>query len=370
MWKNKAYQDRRKALANIAKETKELTPSIAAQLPSLDPTKSECLELASLPPLTHRKGSGLGTAVRVSNEDSLDAAIKMPSVQILNLQNGQTTATAASETDILDRVLKATAANPSNLNVGTAARVSMLNMASEKSPGGGWLRGSSAQEEAICFRSTLAGSLHRRWYPISVTAGLYTRDVVVFRSSMGDGHKLLMTGTPDVTAAAQLPVVSILSVARIRRPAVKRSNGNEGREKGTDDGEDQDGNHHPSSGGKLSIKKGGELEKGKAGRLLFADANARSLTKDKMRLCLRMAAARGHTMLVLGLLGCGAFGNPPGEVADCWLEVLNEEEFRGGWFKEIWFAVYDRKNEGNFEVFRETLDGKIIGKIETEGDRN
>jgi uncharacterized protein (TIGR02452 family) len=93
---------------------------------------------------------------------------------------------------------------------------------------------------------------------------------------------------------------------------------------------------------------------------VFADPAARELTKDKMRRCLRLAAAKGHTMLVLGAIGCGAFRNPPQEVADCWLEVLSESEFAGGWFKEIWFAVYDRRKEGNFEIFTDAFDGKVL----------
>jgi hypothetical protein len=204
-------------------------------------------------------------------------------------------------------------------------------MASERSPGGGWLKGASAQEEALCFRSTLAASLHRTLYPIQQRAGLYTRDVVVFRSSMAEGHKLLVPETP----ASDLPVVSVLSVAGIRRPDVKP----------LDDGGSaaQSSHSHPK------------------GPLVFADPAARELTKDKMRLCLRMAGAKGHTMFVLGAIGCGAFRNPPEEVAACWQEVLGEDEFAGGWFKEIWFAVYDRRNEGNFEIFSNAFDGKVVG---------
>jgi uncharacterized protein (TIGR02452 family) len=68
-------------------------------------------------------------------------------------------------------------------------------------------------------------------------------------------------------------------------------------------------------------------------------------------------------MLVLGAIGCGAFRNPPQEVADCWLEVLSEAEFAGGWFKEIHFAVFDRRNEGNFEIFRDMFDGKVVSGV-------
>ncbi len=333
MWKKKYYENpRRLALAAIAKETETTTPTIASSLPHLDPARSEKLDLQSLPPLdpskcprfqlADRPGLTYGTTARVLNQDSFDAAIAMPS-SVLGISHS-----AAGE--ILGH-LKSVAGSPEHLTTPTAARVAVLNMASERSPGGGWLKGASAQEEALCFRSTLAASLHRNLYPIQQRAGLYTRDVVVFRASMSDGHKLMIPETPT----SNLPVVSALSVAGIRQPDVKPL--------GQDAG--------PVASGSAKAPKG---------PFVFADPAARGLTKDKMRLCLRMAGAKGHTMLVLGAIGCGAFRNPPGEVVKCWQEVLTEAEFAGGWFKEIWFAVYDRRNEGNFEIFSEAFDGKSV----------
>lgn len=73
-----------------------------------------------------------------------------------------------------------------------------------------------------------------------------------------------------------------------------------------------------------------------------------------------MAARRGHRSLVLGAMGCGAFKNPPEEVAICWLEVLRENEFKGGWWDGIWFAIFDSKKEGNFEIFERVLSGVEI----------
>jgi uncharacterized protein (TIGR02452 family) len=73
-----------------------------------------------------------------------------------------------------------------------------------------------------------------------------------------------------------------------------------------------------------------------------------------------MAAQKNHGLLVLGALGCGAFANPKEEVAYCWLEVLREQEFQGGWWEEIWFAVLDTRQEGNFEVFERVLGGKMV----------
>lgn len=251
----------------------------------------------------------------------------MPS-SVLGIPSSLGKPTKTVETEILGH-LRSIAASPGNLDATSAARVAVLNMVSGRSPGGGWLKGASAQEEALCFRSTLAASLHRTLYPIQQRAGLYTRDVVVFRTSMGDGHKLLIPATP----ASDLPVASVLSVAGIRRPDVKPLD--------------------EAASGSTVQTSGNSGHKGSApkGPFVFADPAARELTKDKMRLCLRMAGAKGHTMLVLGAIGCGAFRNPPEEVVKCW-EVLDEDEFAGGWFKEIWFAVYDRRKEGNFDIFR------------------
>lgn len=437
MWRNKAYMARRKALADIAIETKDLTPTIGEQLPGLDTTASELVDLASLPPLELERCPGfilpgesskLGTLLRVLNKDALDTAISMPG-KILALEKdtitnsesqqspdettetgGKTTATTTHKEAVILKKLRETASRPEILNPTTAPRVAVLNMASEYNPGGGWLKGSTAQEEAICYRSTLAASLHReKYYPISARMGIYTRDVVILRSSMGDGHQLLVPETP----VEELSVFSALSVAGMRRPAVKAvdEDGNiveeeeEAKEEAialvdspgtgekspvyqvqgegvestsklevdsgspstaSDAGQSSEGltgsagDGNRRRGNKNDRKKARKVKKKKL-EYIFAREEDRDLTKDKMRLCLRMAASKGHTMLVLGAMGCGAFRNPPKEIANCWMEVLGETEFGGGWFKEVWFAVFDRRNEGNFEVFEGRFDGKVVG---------
>ncbi|KAK5660600.1 hypothetical protein OQA88_13163 [Cercophora sp. LCS_1] len=286
---SKASQARRAALAAIAHETVAQTPTVSAALPHLSPTKSTPYSLSTLAPLDPSKSPKFSkTSIRVVPSDSFEAAISMPSTVLGDSENS---------------------------NDSKSTRVAVLNMASEKNPGGGFLRGASAQEEALCFRSTLAASLHKNLYPIAPRDGVYTRDVIVFRTSAADGHELMPFDEPE-----KLPVVSVLSVAGIRKPETKKE----------------------------------------GGRVLYKEEGDRELTRDKMRLCLRMAAAEGHTLLVLGALGCGAFRNPVGEVANCWGEVLGEEEFKG-WFREVWFAVYDRRGEGNLEVFKEVLEGANDG---------
>ncbi|KAK1826122.1 hypothetical protein QBC39DRAFT_317389 [Podospora conica] len=369
-WGSQASQDRRKALSTIARETKTLTPIVSASLAHLDITLAQSFSLNTLPPLSPTKCPGFapadtpdkqGTVIRVIDSDSFDAAISMPST-VLRLTAPEGNPTSVERTVAVLEALKSHARHPENLNPSTAARVAVLNMASEKNPGGGWLGGSTAQEEALCYRSTLAASLDKaKFYPIPVRAGLYTRDVVVLREEMGKGHGLLDgvkegDGEDIGLRRARLPVVSVVSVAGLRHPAVKGA----GEEVGVDETPEMtskrkwDGKEKgKGKGKKTKVKK-------TKGPLLFANASDRESTKNKMRLCLRIAASQGHTMVVLGALGCGAFKNPPGEVVTCWSEVLSEPEFGGGWFAEIWFAVLDRRREGNFEVFEKALDGKVM----------
>jgi len=283
------HSARRAALAATAAETRTVLPSIIQQLPHLAPSKSECLHLDYLPPLKAadrpRHNPSDTVTIKVVNDDTFNAAIAL-----------------------------AAQAGPD------AGRVVVLNMASHVHPGGGWLKGASAQEEALCYRSSLSLSLHKRYYPFKQLTGVYSPDVVIIRSDRANGHNLLV---PDVPAT-DLPVVSVVSVAALRKPATETTTVT------LDDGKEET-------------------------RTVFAKAEDRAMTKEKMRLCLRMAASRGHGLLVLGALGCGAFGNPPEEVAACWLEVLHDTEFSGGWWREIWFAIFDGRNEGNFEIFERVL---------------
>lgn len=271
------------SLAAVSAETRAVLPSILSKLPHLDATFSEALHLSELDPLRASRcpRHTPRPRVRILNADTLNAAIDL----------------AAQRPD--------------------GGRVAVLNMASDRHPGGGWLKGAVAQEEAMCYRSSLYLSLPDECYPFRRRMGLYSPDVVVIREDMASGHKLLLG-----TAPADLPVVSVLSVAAIRNPGVEEVR---------------------TASGEVAYE--------------FERPGDRALTKEKMRLCLRMAASRGHSLLVLGALGCGAFRNPPEEIAMCWLEVLDESEFSGGWWREIWFAVYDRKNEGNFEIFEDMLAG-------------
>ncbi|KAI3317638.1 hypothetical protein HD806DRAFT_366254 [Xylariaceae sp. AK1471] len=305
-----SVRDRRAVLSAIARETTAALPDILRQLPQVKADSSEKRNIDDVPVLDpvncprftlSSDSQSCGTLVKVLNEDSLDAAIIM--AESLTL--------------------------PATTQPERNQRVAVLNLASDKNPGGGWRSGALAQEEALCYRSSLSLSLHKSYYPWTPSTAVYTRDVVIIRSSMSSGHKLLVPQTP----VTQLPVVSIISAAAIRRPAVCNAPQTS-----------EHNSHHR--------------------RPAFKYPADRHLTKEKMRLVLRIAALEKHELLVLGAFGCGAFKNPPEDVASCWSEVLNEPEFRGGWWREIWFAVLDPRNEGNFNVFDRVLGGKDFGKVD------
>lgn len=90
------------------------------------------------------------------------------------------------------------------------------------------------------------------------------------------------------------------------------------------------------------------------GEEVFAEESVVEELREKVRLVLRMAAGEGVGRLVLGAMGCGAYGCPPRAVASVMKRVLGEEEFEG-WFESVDFAVYAKGPEGmrNFEAFRE-----------------
>ncbi|KAI4179129.1 MAG: hypothetical protein LQ346_007266 [Caloplaca aetnensis] len=275
-------------LAAVAEETKDVLPGLLKLTPDTPPV-GELIKPDTLFPAFKSDCPNLPkTRVRVLDMDTLDAAIRLSSL---------TTSTVAESS------------NPPVL---------VLNMANAKHAGGGWLKGAIAQEEALCYRSSLSFTLKRRFYPMPDRSAIYSPTVVLIRESLANGHRLL-----DLTHPEKLPVVSVVSVAAIRDPSVERRLG---------DGEE-----------------------------IYRNGEDRALMRSKMRMILRIAAGKGHRKLVLGALGCGAFANPKGEVVKLWRELLTEAEFGGGWWENVVFAVLDdgggKHANGNYGVFWRGLNG-------------
>ncbi|CZT06845.1 uncharacterized protein RAG0_12479 [Rhynchosporium agropyri] len=190
------------------------------------------------------------------------------------------------------------------------ASVAVLNMASALQPGGGVLRGALAQKEALCVRSTLHPSLDPSFYRIPLLAAIYSPDVLVFRGSdLVDLPKFDWFHTAVIICAA------------LRQP---------------------------------------DVEKGKDGKMIYSDKKEREVMMDKIRLIFQIAKDKGITHLILGALGCGAYRNPPEEVAVMFRKVLLEGRRHEGvtGIEEVTFAIF---NEGeNLTSFKEMFEDIMV----------
>lgn len=173
-------------------------------------------------------------------------------------------------------------------------KVALLNFASYKNPGGRFLDGSSAQEEAICHESTLypvlkhfdstyyaqnKGNLNGGLY---TDAALYTKDVMLFK----DEH---FQCKADVITCAAPNLNNI-------------------------------------------IRYGTALQ--------VYDAQA--VFKQRIEFMLQVAVDQGVDTLILGAWGCGVFKNDP-----CVLGRFSRELICGkykGYFQNVIFAIPDSKN--------------------------
>lgn len=318
-------------LKKIADETKVELPKVIQQLSGFQALESsvhdlddlDSLNLSYCPgyelPSSDVEAGKKGTRIKIFDTDTFDAAIKLDPdyTATTHLSPSSSSAIGSSgQAKDVDQIMEDASIDH------TRKPVAVLNLASERSAGGGWQNGALAQEEALCYRSSLYLSLHKNYYPLPSLSAIYSPSVLLIRDAMSRGHTLLV----PLEQPGNLPVTSVISVAALRYPAL------------TTDGK------------------------------RYKDEGQRVETKRKIRLTLRLAALKGHTKLVLGALGCGVFGNPPKEVAECFLEVMREKEFLGGWWEEVVFAIMDnvkgvnggKDGVGNYGQFYRVLDGQIV----------
>lgn len=197
----------------------------------------------------------------------------------------------------------------SSRNTRMESRIAILNMASPLSPGGGFLNGASSQEESLCMRTTLLPSLRDNYYRLPEVGAIYTPDVMVFRDENSD----------DVLPKRERWFVDCITAAMLRSPETERD----------------------------------ELERGR-----YVNDKDRDLVLQKMRMVLRICQIKEIKKVVLGAWGCGAYGNPVGEIAAAWRKVLlpkMDKKSKGKSKKEIWDGieevVFAIKDPGMAEAF-------------------
>ncbi|MDG1333821.1 MAG: TIGR02452 family protein [Crocinitomicaceae bacterium] len=186
----------------------------------------------------------------------------------------------------------------------TKNRIAVLNFASAKNPGGGFMGGAQAQEESLARSSSLYLSINemqemykfnksRKTYVYSDYM-IYSDQVVFFRN---DEMELIKHYEVDVLTS---PAVNV---------------------------------------GAMMQNKRSELSK-------VDDAMLQRL--DKM---LALFVKKGVKHLVLGAWGCGVFRNDPKDVVGYFEHFLKDNGKYAGAFERIRFSVLDRNNRGTYECF-------------------
>uniref|UniRef100_A0A6B2LB84 Microbial-type PARG catalytic domain-containing protein n=1 Tax=Arcella intermedia TaxID=1963864 RepID=A0A6B2LB84_9EUKA len=178
-----------------------------------------------------------------------------------------------------------------------------LNMASRSNPGGGYRKGSGAQEENLHRRTTLFNCLDdpyllnpkKNWsYPLPDFGGIYAKDCVVFRRSEEHGYAFM----------EEPELMSFVCVFAYSNPP-------------------------------LEANDKGELRIGK---------KVANDTKKKIETIFNIAKVQGHDSIILSAFGCGAYGNPPKHMAELFKEVISSK-FSSA-FSHIVFSIYDDHNTG------------------------
>ncbi|MGW0283441.1 TIGR02452 family protein [Streptomyces sp. NPDC003236] len=176
------------------------------------------------------------------------------------------------------------------------APVAVLNFASARNPGGGYLNGAQAQEEALCRASALYTCLlrarafydHHRAHrdPFYTDRVIHSPAVPVFRDDRG--------ATLDRPYLAGFLTAAAPNAGVVRRTAPERA---------------------------------GELPA--------------ALARRAERV-LETAAAEGYRRLVLGAWGCGVFQNDPAQVAEAFGVLLGPGGRFAGRFEHVVFGILDR----------------------------
>lgn len=185
----------------------------------------------------------------------------------------------------------------------TGAKLAVLNFASAKNPGGGFINGAMAQEEALSMCSGLYATqlCHEAYYESNRACktmmythhAIYSPDVVFFRDA-----RYALLESPVTASVLTLPAVNMGQVRQ------KREDINQ----------------------------------------------AKAVMKERMRLALTILAKEKNQTIILGAYGCGVFGNDPQEVAQGWRELLYNEGL-GGYFNTVLFVILDKPGGANISAF-------------------
>lgn len=179
------------------------------------------------------------------------------------------------------------------LQLSKIGKTCLLNMASNRRPGGGVENGALAQEECLFRCSNLCQNLKEDFYPLLFDRCLYTKDAVFFKD-----HKY------DYITPTKFDVVTI--------PALNLSSNS----------------------------------------VTSENDSYKLITKDKIRLMLSLAIKNDVKNIILGAWGCGVFKNNPDTISTFFHEILIDENYQNH-FDNIVFAIINDSNStsNNLSIF-------------------
>jgi uncharacterized protein (TIGR02452 family) len=196
-----------------------------------------------------------------------------------------------------------------------AAGIAVLNFASARNAGGGYLRGARAQEEDLCRVSALYTTL--RHAPDFYAAHRASRDLAY-------SHRVIYS--PDV------PVYRDTRFRLLGAPY------------------------------QVSFLTSPAPNAGVIARDMPAEVTALpELLAERASRVLAVAAHHGRRSLVLGAWGCGVFRNDPAQVAAAFRQNLTDGGEFAGAFERIVFAVLDTPaGRSNLTAFRSAFSADSI----------
>lgn len=203
-------------------------------------------------------------------------------------------------------------------------KIAVHNFASASNPGGGVVRGSSAQEECLCRCTGLFFSLntpdmwdgfytpHRMEHdPIHNDDIIYTPDVTVFKTDMA---------RPELMQEDDWYDVDVITCAA---PNLRLNPGN-------------------------IFNKGDGRQ-----QVRIEDKELLGIHEKRLRRILDVAVMEGMDTIILGAFGCGAFENDPEVVALANRNVIKDYLHA---FKNIEYAVYcSPRDDRNYKIFERVL---------------
>ena len=195
----------------------------------------------------------------------------------------------------------------------------LLNFASARNQGGGFINGAKAQEEDLCRCSGL--------YPCLLSQDTYYTANRNYESAIYTDHLIYSPNVPWFRTRSRDEPNTMFLASVISAPA-------------------------PNAGVVLSREPG-------------ALSEVETALRRRAGLVLAVAADNGHRTILLGAWGCGVFRNSPALVADAFGGWLESATFAAA-FDRVVFAIYDRsEGQTTLSAFKQrfTVGAEHVSKL-------